>query len=292
MGNATTYRPREETTMTGKVREVAAVVAAVAATDGAGVKLWRSIGTPGLDNVDPFLMLDAFQTDHAADYIAGFPDHPHRGFETVTYMVEGRMRHHDNQGNSGLLRSGGAQWMTAGRGIVHSEMPEQVEGAMSGFQLWVNLPAGEKMRAPRYQDIEPEDIPEVTTASGVRIRVVAGEAAGATGPVDGIYTRPLFLDIALPAGATHDQPVTRGHSAFAYVFEGAAVIAARRVKSRELGVLGDGDIVTLGGGDGGGRLILVAGTPLNEPIARYGPFVMNTREEILQAVNDYQEGRF
>ncbi|GAB3032911.1 MULTISPECIES: pirin family protein [Oleiagrimonas] len=262
-------------------------------SDGAGVKLTRVIGQPTLEMLDPFLLLDEFGSDAADDYIAGFPEHPHRGFETVTYMLDGRMRHGDNQGNSGLLESGSVQWMTAGRGIVHSEMPEQEEGLMRGFQLWVNLPAKDKMTAPRYQDIAPEKIPEVEPAAGVKVRVVAGRFAEVDGPVNGIATQPLYLDIALEAGASLTVPVPAGHNAFAYVFEGSGVqVADERLDRSELAVLNDGDAVVLTAGDEAARVLLVAGKPLREPVARYGPFVMNTKQQIIEAVDDFRNGKF
>ncbi len=262
-------------------------------SDGAGVKLTRVIGQPALDMLDPFLMLDEFGTDRAEDYIAGFPEHPHRGFETVTYMLDGRMRHGDNQGNSGLLTAGSVQWMTAGRGILHSEMPEQEEGLMRGFQLWVNLPAADKMTAPRYQDIPPEQIPEVQPDTGVNVRVIAGEFGGATGPVSGVTTEPVYLDIALDADATVTVPLPAGHHAFAYVFDGEGVsVGDDTLGHRELAVLSDGDSVTLQAGAAAARLLLVAGRPLHEPVARYGPFVMNTKQQIHEAIADLQAGRF
>lgn len=280
-------------------RAVQHVYAATATSDGAGVRLNRSIGGPDIDHLDPFLLLDNFQTDRAEDYIAGFPDHPHRGFETVTYMIEGRMRHRDNKGNEGLLRSGGVQWMTAGSGIVHSEMPEQEDGLMSGFQLWVNLPAAKKMTAPRYQDIDPEDVPEVTRDGGVKIRVVAGTLDGAIGPISGIASDPVYLDVALPAGSATTCTVPAGHTAFCFVFRGTAAIGgeATKVAAGHLAVLTPGDTIDLacdpaGGATDDARLILVAGAPIGEPIARHGPFVMNTREEIMQAVQDYNAGLF
>ncbi len=275
-----------------QARSVKQLVPAVPTSDGAGVKLNRTIGTPQLDHLDPFLLLDAFHTEDAADYIAGFPDHPHRGFETVTYMIEGRMRHRDNQGNSGLLRSGGAQWMTAGRGIVHSEMPEQEDGLMSGFQLWVNLPADRKMCPPRYQDIDPEDVPEMTRADSVRVRVVAGEAAGLKGAATGIAVDPLYIDVSLPPGTSFTQPVARGHTGFAYVFQGKVRIGDTDVGNQVLAELTDGEAVTVTAPGDPARLLLIAGRPLGEPIARYGPFVMNTREELAQAFEDFQRGTF
>ena len=263
------------------------------ASDGAGVRLTRVIGQPALDMLDPFLLLDEFGSDQPGDYIAGFPEHPHRGFETVTYMLDGRMRHGDNQGNAGLLESGSVQWMTAGRGIVHSEMPEQEEGLMRGFQLWVNLPASDKMTAPRYQDIAPEAIPEVAPAAGVGVRVVAGRYGDTEGPVNGIVTQPLYLDIALAPGTAIEVPVPSGHNAFAYVFEGPGVaLGAEPLGRGELAVLSDGDTVSLAAGEADARVLLVAGKPLREPVARYGPFVMNTRQEIIQAVEDFNAGRF
>jgi redox-sensitive bicupin YhaK (pirin superfamily) len=268
------------------------VVAAQPTSDGAGVKLRRTIGTPALDHLDPFLLLDEFRSDSVADYGAGFPDHPHRGFETVTYMLAGTMEHRDDSGNRGLLTAGSVQWMTAGRGIIHSEMPRQVDGLMWGFQLWVNLPAKDKMTRPRYQDIPPEAIPERTTDSGARVRVIAGEAEGVAGPVSGIATSPLYLDVAIPAGARFSQPVPAGMTAACYVFEGAAAIGgedARAVPTGSLAVLGDGDSVAVAA-PSGARFLLLAARPLREPIARYGPFVMTTREEIAQAFRDFQEG--
>jgi redox-sensitive bicupin YhaK (pirin superfamily) len=271
------------------------------ASDGAGVKLTRVIGTPQLDMLDPFLMLDEFGTDRAEDYLAGFPDHPHRGFETVTYMLDGRMRHKDNHGNEGLLVPGSVQWMTAGRGLVHSEMPEQQEGRMRGFQLWVNLPASAKMGDPRYQEFAPDRIPLAAPAPGVAVKVIAGnvsDAGGATvrGPIEQPATDPVYLDIALEPGATWRHALPEGHNAFAYVFEGDASVGegddARPLATHELGVLDGGDAFAVRGGAEGARLILVAGRPLNEPVARYGPFVMNTREQVMQAFVDYQEGRF
>lgn len=282
--------------MAGLQRTIERKLAAMPTSDGAGVRLKRGIGTPSLDHLDPFLLLDQFDTENADDYIAGFPDHPHRGFETVTYMIDGRMRHQDTSGGGGVLRSGGVQWMTAGRGIVHSEMPEQVDGLMKGFQLWVNLPARDKMVAPRYQNIEPEDVPEITRADGAKVRVIAGSHDGVAGAVGGIAVDPLYLDVALPAGAEIEIPVPGGHAAFVYPFEGAPMVgpdgAALAVADSEIAVLTDGDSVTLVGGAGGGRAILVAGRPIREPIARHGPFVMNTREELVQAFQDYEAGRF
>jgi redox-sensitive bicupin YhaK (pirin superfamily) len=265
------------------------------ASDGAGVKLTRVIGSPELDMLDPFLLLDEFGTDRAEDYLAGFPDHPHRGFETVTYMLDGRMRHKDNHGNEGLLVPGSVQWMTAGRGLVHSEMPEQQEGRMRGFQLWVNLPASNKMDAPQYQEFAPEHIPVAQVGEGVSIKVIAGQVGDVRGPIVQPATTPVYLDIALDAGTAWQYALPDGHNAFAYVFEGDAEIGtgedARPLVAQELAVLGGGSVFAVRAGNAGARLILVAGRPLREPVARYGPFVMNTKEEIMQAFVDFQEGR-
>jgi len=266
------------------------------ASDGAGVKLTRVIGSPQLPDLDPFLMLDEFGTDRAEDYLAGFPSHPHRGFETVTYMLDGRMRHRDNHGNEGLLVPGSVQWMTAGRGLVHSEMPEQEAGRMRGFQLWVNLPAKDKMTAPRYQEFAPERLPVVDAGEGVSVKVIAGIVDGVAGPIDQPATDPLYLDITLAPGASWRYDLPEGHNAFAYAFEGDVRVGegvdARPLSAQELAVLGGGAGLALESGDAGARLILVAGRPLREPVARHGPFVMNTREELMQAFVDYEQGRF
>jgi quercetin 2,3-dioxygenase len=275
-------------------RRVVRTAKGMAASDGAGVKLSRVIGQPALPDLDPFLMLDAFGSDDPDAYIAGFPDHPHRGFETVTYMLAGRMRHRDNKGNEGLLTAGSVQWMTAGRGIVHSEMPEQEEGLMQGFQLWVNLPARDKMTAPRYQDIAPERIPVVDLTSGVRAKIIAGELAGVPGPVQPGVTEPLFIDLHMKGGAGATIPLPAAHNAFVYVYEGDAEVGAPagRLPQGTVGVLSPGDSLPIEAGAKGARLILVAGKPLHEPVAKYGPFVMNTRAELEQAFEDYQAGKF
>jgi redox-sensitive bicupin YhaK (pirin superfamily) len=265
-------------------------------SDGAGVRLTRVIGTPSLPELDPFLMLDEFGTDRAEDYIAGFPDHPHRGFETVTYMLDGRMRHKDNHGNEGLLTPGSVQWMTAGRGLVHSEMPEQESGRMRGFQLWVNLPARDKMTDPKYQEFAPDHIPVTAPAEGVQVKVIAGQVGDTAGPIVQPATDPVYLDITLDANARWDYTLPEGHNAFAYVFEGGLTVGqgedARPVARQELAVLGGGELLQLQAGAEGARLILVAGRPLREPVMRHGPFVMNTRQELMQAFVDFQEGRF
>lgn len=283
-----------KSTTTPAVRSVARIVRGQPASDGAGVKLLRVIGSGGLPDLDPFLLLDEFRSDDANDYIAGFPAHPHRGFETVTYMLAGRMRHGDNQGNKGLLGPGSVQWMTAGRGIVHSEMPEQEAGLMWGFQLWVNLPSRDKLTAPRYQDIAPERIPEVQ-APGANVRVIAGEFGGARGPVQAPTTDPLYLDLRLDADAAIEAVLPESHNAFAYVYEGAVEVGqgvdSRRVGRGELAVLGEGDRFRAHAAGAAAKLLLVAGRPLKEPVARYGPFVMNTQAEIHQALVDFQAGR-
>jgi quercetin 2,3-dioxygenase len=273
------------------LRSVVRIVRGSPTSDGAGVRLMRLIGTEGLSELDPFLLLDQFGSDSAADYIAGFPEHPHRGFETVTYMLEGRMRHRDNQGNEGLLVSGSVQWMTAGRGILHSEMPEQEAGRMSGFQLWVNLPAARKMTAPRYQDIPPERIPTTSPAAGVKVRVVAGQVGEVTGPVEGIATAPLFLDVALEASKSFELQLPATHTAFVCAFEGQVSIGASKINAGELAVLSAGTGLKLESATGG-RAIVVAAQPLGEPVVRYGPFVMNSRAEIIQAIEDFNAGRF
>jgi quercetin 2,3-dioxygenase len=287
--------PTQQTGTAESSRTVARKVRGQPASDGAGVRMTRVMGTPAFDSFDPFLLLDEFRSDDPNDYIAGFPDHPHRGFETVTYMLAGRMRHGDNQGNTGLLGPGSVQWMTAGRGIVHSEFPEQEEGLMWGFQLWVNLPASHKMIEPRYQDIQADRIPEVEPAAGVRARVIAGSLNGTEGPVHGVFTEPVYLDLILDGGAEHTVPLPEGHNAFAYLYEGHADVgpesAAQGVQRGEMAVLSPGASVRFAAGEGGCRLILVAGKPLREPVARYGPFVMNKPEEIHQAFEDYRAGR-
>jgi hypothetical protein len=275
------------------VREVVRKVRGQPTSDGAGVSLTRVIGSAGLDSFDPFLLLDEFRSDDPNDYIAGFPNHPHRGFETVTYMLAGRMRHEDNQGNTGLLGPGSVQWMTAGRGLVHSEFPEQEEGLMWGFQLWVNLPARDKLTAPRYQDIQGDKIPEVALGAGARARIIAGNINGVEGPINAVATEPVYLDLLLDGGAAYTAALPEGHNVFAYVYQGDAEIGgtATSIQRGELAVLSHGATLPVVAGKDGARLIVVAGRPLNEPVARYGPFVMNTAEEIHQAFADYRAGR-
>lgn len=275
-----------------QAREVAQKVLGQPTSDGAGVRMTRVIGTPRLDHFDPFLLLDEFRSDDPNDYIAGFPDHPHRGFETVTYMLAGHMRHGDNQGNTGHLGPGSVQWMTAGRGIVHSEFPEQEDGLMWGFQIWVNLPARAKMTQPRYQDIPAADIPTADLLPGVTARVIAGELGGKTGPVSGVETDPRYYDLSLLADARFELSLPGGHNAFAYIYQGSGKLGTvgTFVQRGELALLTQGESLAIEAVDDC-RLIVLAGTPLNEPIARYGPFVMNTREEIYKAFEDYQAGR-
>jgi redox-sensitive bicupin YhaK (pirin superfamily) len=282
-------------------RPVRRIVTGIATSDGAGVKLTRVIGQPQLPDLDPFLLLDEFGTDRPEDYIAGFPDHPHRGFETVTYMLDGRMRHRDNHGNQGVLVPGSVQWMTAGRGLVHSEMPEQQAGRMRGFQLWLNLPAREKMTAPKYQEFGPDRIPSATPAEGVTVKVIAGRVGGVAGPIQQPATDPTYLDLAIRPGAEFVHALPPDHAGFLYVFEGAVRVgtdsSAKPVRAHELAVLGEGDEIRITGVSAGAdgrsaRALLVAGRPLREPVAKYGPFVMNTREELQQAFIDFQSGRF
>jgi quercetin 2,3-dioxygenase len=280
----------------GRDRKVVKQVRGMPTSDGAGVKLTRVIGQPALPELDPFLLLDQFGTDHPGDYIAGFPEHPHRGFETVTYMLDGRVRHRDNHGHEGVLVPGAVQWMTAGRGIVHSEMPEQQEGRMRGFQLWLNLPAAAKMVEPAYQEFGPERIPTVSPAPGVRVKVIAGRVGDVLGPVAQPATDPTYLDVALDPQSTFVHALAPEHSAFVYVFEGELSVGAggqaTPLAQHSLAVLGNGSSVTLQSGSAATRAILVAGRALHEPVARYGPFVMNTQEQLRQAFADYQAGRF
>ena len=264
--------------------------------DGAGVRLTRVLTHDLQTRLDPFLMLDAFGSDKPGDYIAGFPNHPHRGFETVTYMISGRMRHKDSGGHEGLLQNGGVQWMTAGRGLTHSEMPEQEEGVMEGFQLWLNLPAKNKLCDPWYRDIQSEDIPEVTTPSDVLVRVIAGSSHGTVGAMQREHTEPLYLDVHFPSteGAVFEQTLPATHHAFVYVYRGQLEVMqgeqATVVPIKRMGLLSnDGDGVVLRG-QANTRAIVIAGRPLHEPIAQYGPFVMNTREELVQAVDDFRAG--
>jgi redox-sensitive bicupin YhaK (pirin superfamily) len=273
-------------------RSVERVVTGTPVTDGAGVRITRILTQDLQRRLDPFLMLDVFRTDNPDDYIAGFPDHPHRGFETVTYMVAGRMRHRDNAGHEGLLETGGVQWMTAGRGVVHSEMPEQEHGTMEGFQLWLNLPASSKMAAPWYRDFQSAEIPEFVTAEGVTVRIIAGECHGIQGAVSRPVTEPLYLDLHLPAGGSFSTALPADRNAFVVVYRGEIALVGKAVEEREMAILAnDGNGVTIGASEPA-RAVLIAGKPLGERIAQYGPFVMNSEEELQTAVRDYREGRF
>jgi redox-sensitive bicupin YhaK (pirin superfamily) len=284
-------------------RGVERIVAGQAVMDGAGVRISRVLTQPLQRRLDPFLMLDAFGSDKPGDYIAGFPAHPHRGFETVTYMLAGRMRHRDSAGNEGLVTNGGVQWMTAGRGVVHSEMPEQEEGLMEGFQLWLNLPAADKMTAPWYRDIPAGELPRFALDSGAQVAVIAGVSHGVPGAVQRAGTQPLYLDIALPAGAAFAQPLPVGHNAFLYVVRGEVAVEDKSVGTQRMAILANahriGEPANPDAPDGvriaarqDSRLLLLAGRPLNEPIAQYGPFVMNTNAEVFAAVEDFRAGRF
>ncbi len=279
-----------------QARGVERLVQGIDTQDGAGVRLTRVLSHDLQERLDPFLMLDAFGSDNPGDYIAGFPNHPHRGFETVTYMIAGRMRHKDSGGHEGLLQNGGVQWMTAGRGLIHSEMPEQEEGVMEGFQLWLNLPAKNKLCEPWYRDIQSESIPEVTTSEGVLVRVIAGRSHGTDGAMQREHTEPIYLDLHFPDGndVRFEQTLPPTHNAFVYVYRGKLEVIqgdkATAVPVKRMGILtngGDGLIVRA---QANTRAILIAGQPLNEPIAQYGPFVMNTREELVQAVDDFRAG--
>ena len=274
-------------------RRVERLVAGQATSDGDGVKLVRVLTQNLQRRLDPFLMLDAFGSDSRDDYIGGFPDHPHRGFETVTYMLEGRMRHRDSAGNEGLLTNGAVQWKTAGRGVIYSEMPEQEDGRMEGFQLWLNLPARDKMCPPWYRDISSAEIPEVQ-ADGVKVRVIAGQALGVQGAMQREATAPTYLDVHLMPGARFDQALPPAHNAFVYVYRGALTVADTEVPRQRMALLANtpgSDGVVLKAGAEGAKAVLIAGQPLNEPIAQYGPFVMNTNQEIHQAVEDFRAGR-
>ena len=278
-------------------RRVERLITGQATRDGAGVKLTRVLTQDLQQRLDPYLMLDNFASDDPNDYGAGFPDHPHRGFETVTYMIAGRMRHQDSAGHEGLLQNGGVQWMTAGRGLVHSEMPEQEEGVMEGFQLWLNLRGADKMCPPWYRDIQSAEIPEVTNAQGVLARVIAGHSHGTTGAMQREHTEPLYLDLRWPAAtATFEQPLADTHNAFLYVYRGSVEVVdaqgqASTVPLHRMAILAnEGDGVTLRA-SANAQAIVIAGKPLREPIAQYGPFVMNTREQLMQAVDDFRNGR-
>jgi redox-sensitive bicupin YhaK (pirin superfamily) len=280
------------------IRKLEKVIHSVPTSDGGGVKLLRSLGRSSAFRLDPFLMLDEFSSENADDYIAGFPNHPHRGFETVTYMLDGNMLHQDHLGNKGNLKGGGAQWMTAGRGIIHSEMPQQESGRMRGFQLWINLPAKEKMRPASYMDIQPEDIPVLNLEHGGSVKVIAGTAQlngkAVKGPIQGLSTEPVFMDVVLHAGERFVQPITEGHNVFVYAYEGSLLIGAvseqTLLQPHTVGVLASGDAIEINAGTEDVSFLVLAAHPLMEPVVQYGPFVMNTKEEIEQAISDYQNG--
>lgn len=276
-------------------RHIVNVIPGIDSTDGAGVKLKRSIGNNAANRVDPFLMLDAFSTDNPDDYMAGFPAHPHRGFETVTYMLDGAMIHRDHMGNEGTLVSGSVQWMTAGRGVIHEEFPQRVDGLMRGFQLWVNLPAAEKMKPAAYQNIEPEQIPTLEFSNRATLKVIAGDievdGQKAKGPVAGISVNPLFVDLELQAGAVFTLPTESSLNALVYLFEGQAEIDNKQLQHHSAAVLSSGEFVTIKASEKGARLLILAGEKINEPIVQHGPFVMNTRAEINQAIDDYKNNR-
>lgn len=283
-------------TQTTHSREVERLVVGQSVSDGAGVKLSRVLTQDLQRRLDPFLMLDEFRSDNPQDYLAGFPDHPHRGFETVTYMIAGNMRHRDSAGHEGLLKSGGVQWMTAGRGVIHSELPEQENGLMHGFQLWINLPSYAKMQTPGYRDIPTQDIPQYTTEKGVLVRVIAGESQQTAGAIRKVETEPLYLDIHLPVMTHFNHVIPAGCNAFLYVYAGEIQVGQRqqKVKAQQMAILSNlaGQECVDIYGTTGAKILLLAGKPLNEPIAQWGPFVMNTREEIEQTLLEYRTGQF
>jgi redox-sensitive bicupin YhaK (pirin superfamily) len=274
-------------------RTVERLVAGQATSDGAGVKLTRVLTQNLQHRLDPFLMLDAFGSDKADDYIAGFPDHPHRGFETITYMIAGRMLHRDSAGHEGLLENGGVQWMTAGKGVIHSEIPQQEQGVMEGFQLWLNLPKRDKMNSPWYRDFKNDDLPKFVTAEGVAVTVIAGDSHGVTGAVTRDTTAPNYLDLHLPGGSRFEQKLPVEHNAFVYVYRGEVSIAGKAVPVQRMAILINGaqadGVVIEASADA--RVLLISGQPLKEPIVQYGPFVMNSQDEIYQALSDFRDGR-
>ena len=281
-----------------KLRKIQTIIEPIPVVEGAGVRLKRSLGGEKLNYLDPFLLFDHFGSAHAEDYQAGFPMHPHRGIETVTYMLAGKVQHRDTLGNAGSIGAGDVQWMTAGGGILHEEMPQVCPEGNGGFQLWVNLPARLKMTQPRYQDISSREIPEVIAADGAKVRVIAGNVAGTDGAVTGIAANPTYLDVFIPPGRSFTQSIPQGHTAFAYVFDGKGVFveddegSQKLIAQTKLVVWEDGDLVKIVTGEEAVRLLLISAQPLGEPIARYGPFVMNTKEEISQALLDLKQGTF
>lgn len=291
MSQTTSVDPKAENVTLS--RNIERLVAGQPTSDGAGVRLTRVITQHLQRRLDPYLMLDAFGSDNPDDYIAGFPNHPHRGFETITYMIAGRMRHNDSSGNEGILQNGGVQWMTAGRGIIHSELPEQEAGVMEGFQLWLNLPANEKMGEPAYKDIQNDDIAEIKPGANVKARVIAGTSHGVSGAIQHPVTQPLYLDVHFFGPGSFAQSLKPDHNAFVFVYRGTVTVNGKKIPLKHMAILenepqADGVIIET---DAAAKLILIAGRPLKEPIAQYGPFVMNTQQEIIQAVTDFQEGR-
>ena len=279
-------------------RQVSRIISGQATADGAGVRLRRYIGSAELNQIDPFLLLDLFESDNPDDYIAGFPSHPHRGFETVTYILAGKVRHEDNAGHGGIIESGGIQWMTAGRGIIHSELPDQEHGRLAGFQLWGNMPSADNLCPPAYHEYSANQIPTDIRDNGVTLRVITGTTSTQTiGPVQGVATDPIYLDVTLPPDSTLTEPMPEGHTAFIFVIDGRLNLPDDEntqvsLNAKQLGTLSDGTAVYVTAGDTGARFLLVAARPLDEPIARYGPFVMNTQHELEQAIADYNTGRF
>ncbi len=291
-GMSTTTSPLTSPRLT-QPRAVEQLIAGQATSDGAGVKLTRVLTHHLQERLDPYLMLDAFGSDNPDDYIAGFPDHPHRGFETVTYMIAGRMLHRDSAGHEGLLQNGGVQWMTAGRGVIHSEIPQQEAGVMEGFQLWLNLPSGRKMAAPWYRDFQNADLPQFTTEGGAQVTVIAGSSHGVTGAVTREVTEPLYLDIHLSAGTHFAQALPTTHNAFIYVYRGEVTVAGQTVPAQRMALLAndpasDGVVIAA---SADAKVLLIAGKPLREPIVQYGPFVMNSQQEIYEAIADFRAGR-
>ena len=271
-------------------RSIQQLVRAIEITEGAGVTVYRTIGTPRLRHLDPFLLLDHFASNDPDEYIAGFPDHPHRGFITLTYMLDGHMEHRDSMGNRGDLRAGGIQWMKAASGVIHSEMPQQTDGLMRGFQLWINLPAGEKMSDPQYQEFSAAHLP-VIERGGVRVNIISGEYAGQRGPIDDPHTAVQYFDISLPPETPFTHRLQDGTTAFLYPFEGSLQIGGTTIEAHALAVLGSGDEISVTAGPQGARFIFLSGRPLREPVVQYGPFVMNTEQEIRQAFEDYKNNR-
>lgn len=293
MTNMTAHSVKDTVTQS---RHIEQLYAGVDTQDGAGVKLTRVLTQQLQRRLDPYLMLDNFKSDNPDDYVAGFPNHPHRGFETITYMITGRMRHRDSAGNEGLLQNGGVQWMTAASGVIHSELPEQEDGAMEGFQLWLNLPAKDKMNDPWYKDFQNDDLPKYTTEDGVDVTVIAGTSHGVEGAVTRDITEPTYLDIHLPAGTSFSQAIPADHNAFAFVYRGKVDIEGREVPTKTMAILenndsADGVTITADSSEDT-KTILITGRPLREPVVQYGPFVMNSQQEIMQAVTDFQSGKF